>query len=227
MTDDSEREHARVGDEARRTAREADERVRAEAERIAADALTGATKDEGLRQLGVIYGGLIGVALIMVQPFLAATTLDVSARVSVYTFAVAIPLLAALVLVNRQEVFRGRRTTAVSVTIAQVIAQLAAFVGIVAGFWHITWIAGATFLAAGLVAVGVHSAGYWRVESPRERASSGPSGFAPTAPRSPGSPIYDAVGSSGACSSTRGRYSTSWMRPSKVRLSIMSSATSG
>ena len=36
-----------------------------------------------------------------------------------------------------------------------------------------------------------------------------------------------AVGSSGGCSSTRGRYSTSWMRPSKVRLSIISRATSG
>ena len=36
-----------------------------------------------------------------------------------------------------------------------------------------------------------------------------------------------AVGLSGGCSSTSGRYSTSWMRPSKVRLSIMSRATSG
>ena len=36
----------------------------------------------------------------------------------------------------------------------------AAFIGIVAGFWHITWIAGLTFLAAALVAVGIHSAGF-------------------------------------------------------------------
>jgi hypothetical protein len=35
------------------------------------------------------------------------------------------------------------------------------------------------------------------------------------------------VGASGGCSSTRGRYSTSWIRPSKVRWSIMSRATSG
>jgi hypothetical protein len=33
--------------------------------------------------------------------------------------------------------------------------------------------------------------------------------------------------SSGGCSRTRGRYSTSWMRPSKVRLSVISRATSG
>ncbi len=165
MTDDSQREDPRRADEVNRLARDAEERAR-EAERIAAGALTGESTMEGLRQLGVIYGGLIGVAVLMVQPFLVDTTLDASARVSVVAFAVAIPLLAALVLVNRQEAFRGRRTTSVSVTIAQAVAQLAAFVGIVAGFWHITWIAGVTFLVAGLVALGVHSAGFWRVESP-------------------------------------------------------------
>ena len=104
----------------------------------------------------------------MVQPFLTAPSLDTSAEISIVAFAVAIPFLAALVMVNRQEAFRGRRTTSVTVTIARVIAQLAAFVGIVAGFWHITWIAGVTFLAAGLVAVGIHSAGYWRVEETHE-----------------------------------------------------------
>jgi hypothetical protein len=46
---------------------------------------------------------------------------------------------------------------------------VAAFVGIVAGFWHFTWITGVTFLAAGVVAVGIHSAGYWRLEERRSR----------------------------------------------------------
>ena len=107
----------------------------------------------------------------MVQPFLTAPSLDASSKVSIFAFSVAIPLLAALVMVNRQEAFRVRRTSSVTVTMAHVVAQLAAFVGIVAGFWHITWVAGVTFLAAGLVAVGVHSAGYWRLESTHEPTS--------------------------------------------------------
>jgi hypothetical protein len=41
--------------------------------------------------------------------------------VSIIAFAVAIALLAALVLVNWQEVFRGRRTKSVIVTVAQAI----------------------------------------------------------------------------------------------------------
>jgi hypothetical protein len=99
-----------------------------------------------------------------VEPFLTAPSLDASATISILAFAVAIPLLAALVMVNRQEAFRCRRTPSVMVTIAQAVAQSAAFVGIVAGFWHITWVAGVTFLVAGLVAVGIHSAGFWRLE---------------------------------------------------------------
>jgi hypothetical protein len=144
------------------------ERAMAASEPAKSEALTGPMTQEVLRQLGLIYGGLILIGVYMVQPFLTAPTLDASAKISIVAFAVAIPLLAALVLVNRQEAFRGRRTTSVTVTIAHAVAQLAAFVGIVAGFWHITWIAGMTFLAAGLVAVGIHSAGYWRVEQPDE-----------------------------------------------------------
>jgi hypothetical protein len=154
MKEDSEREQARVAaEQARRMAQE----VRAKVE-------APGMKQEWLRQDGVIYGGLIGIAVVMVQPFLAATSLDVSAKISIIAFSVAIPLLAGLVMINRLEVFRRRRTPSLTVMVAKPLAQSSAFVGIVAGFWHILWIAGVGFLAAGLVAVGVHSAGYTRLE---------------------------------------------------------------
>ena len=173
MRDDSAEEHARVAEEAKRTAHEQAqaevERARTISERAKSlGELTGPMTQEVLGQLGLIYGGLILIGVYMVQPFLTAPSLDASAKVSIVAFAVAIPLLAALMMVNRQEAFRGRLTTSVTVTIAKVLAQLAAFVGIVAGFWHITWIAGVTFLATGLVAVGIHSAGWWRVEQPHD-----------------------------------------------------------
>jgi hypothetical protein len=47
----------------------------------------------------------------------------------VVAFSVAIVLLAALVLVNRQETFRGRMTTSLVVEAARVVAQLGAVVG--------------------------------------------------------------------------------------------------
>jgi len=169
VSEDSEYEQAH--EEARRATEEAlarADQAKAEAERLTAEALTGEMLHEGLRQQGAIYGGLIGIAVVMVQPFLIATSLDTSATICVVAFSVAIPLLAALVMVNRQEVFRGRRTPSVTVTVMQATAQLAAFVGIVAGFWHITWVAGVGMLVAGLVAVLVHSAGWWRLEVTRK-----------------------------------------------------------
>lgn len=171
MRDDSPEERTRVAEEAKRTAHEqaqaAEEGARGVSEQ-ATEALTGLMAHEVVGQVGLIYGGLIVICLWMVQPWLTAPSLDASAKVSIVAFAVAIPLLAALVMVNRQEAFRGRLTTSVTVAIARVVAQMAAVVGIVAGFWHITWIAGVTFVAAGLVAVGIHSAGFWRVEQPDE-----------------------------------------------------------
>jgi hypothetical protein len=107
-------------------------------------------EQEWVRQTSLKYGGLIAIGMVMVQPFLTAASLDLSARISILAFSVAIPLLAALMLVNRQEAFRRRRTKSVLVTIAEVVAQVCAFAGVVAGFWHILWIAGVGVLAAGL-----------------------------------------------------------------------------
>jgi hypothetical protein len=171
MTEDSEREHRRAADEAIRAAEERARRETMDAERLQAEALSGPMAKELLGQQGVIYGALIIIGVYMVTPFLTAPSLDASATTSIVAFAVAIPFLAALVLVNRQEAFRGRRTPSVTVTIAQGVGQGAALVGIVAGFWHITWVAGVTFVVAAFVAMGIHSAGFWRLESARGSTS--------------------------------------------------------
>ena len=126
---------------------------------------------ELIRQNSLGYGGLIAIGVVLVQPFLTAVSLDPSAKICIAAFSVAIPLLAALILVNRQEVFRRRRTKSTLVAITQVIAQGCAFVGVVAGFWHILWIAGAGVLTAGLTGVAVHSAGYARLERDQERTA--------------------------------------------------------
>jgi hypothetical protein len=123
-----------------------------------------ALEQEWVRQNNLAYGGLIAVALVMIQPLITAARLDVSAKISVVSFAVAIPLLAALVLVAHQETFRRRATKSVVVNVAKAVAQACAILGVVAGFWHITWIAGVAMLAGAFVALGVHSAGFTRLE---------------------------------------------------------------
>lgn len=76
----------------------------------------------------------------------------------------AIPLLAALILLGQQEAFRRRTARSPLVAVAKSVGQMGAFVGLVAAFRHIQWVAGVVFLGAGLVGTGVHSAGYWRLE---------------------------------------------------------------
>jgi len=119
--------------------------------------------EEWLRQEDLTYGGLIAIGIVMVQALLPYP-LDTSAMTCVIAFAVAIPLLAALIMVNRQEQFRRRRTSSRIVAGAKAIAQGAAFLGLVAGFWHLHWIAGVVVLGSSLVAVGVHSAGFTALE---------------------------------------------------------------
>ena len=57
------------------------------------------------------------------QPFLAVPSLDLAATISVVAFAVAIPLLAALILLNEEEAFRQRPTRSRFVDVGKVIAQ--------------------------------------------------------------------------------------------------------
>jgi uncharacterized membrane protein YfcA len=148
---------------ARREAAEAGERARAEAAK-AAQPPTPQQAQEWIRQNNIANAGLLGAAFIMVEGFLTARSLDVSGKICVVAFAVAIPLLAALLLVGQQEVFKRHSTESVLVKVAKAVAMASFFVGIVAGFWHITWIAGVAMLATAIVAMGVHSAGYSRLE---------------------------------------------------------------
>lgn len=132
---------------------------------------------EWLRESDLINGGLILIGVYLVQPFLTAASLDLPARICVVAFSVAIPLLAALVLVNRRELSQHRATRSRLAVWTRVAAQNLAFVGVVAGFWHTSWIAGVGMLVSGLVAAAVHAAGWmglkWE-ETPTALEARGP-----------------------------------------------------
>jgi fatty acid desaturase len=136
-------------------------RIQQEVEDATADP---AAQEEWIRQSNLIYGGLAAAGLVVVQPFLTSSPLNLSAKICVIAFAVSIPLLAALLVLNRQEAFRHRATGSRLVSVAKAIAQGSAFVGIAAAFWHISMLAGIVFVLAGFFAVGVHSSGYIHLE---------------------------------------------------------------
>jgi hypothetical protein len=137
------------------------ERIRQEVEDASSDP---ASQEEWIRQSNLIYGGLAAAGLVIVQPFLTESSLDPSATVCVVAFAVSIPLLAALLVLNRQEAFRRRASKSRLVGVAKAVAQGSAFVGITAAFWHISLIAGIVFLVMGFVALSVHTSGFVQLE---------------------------------------------------------------
>jgi hypothetical protein len=175
VKEDAEHEPKRLKEDAERQAKLLKEQAERDAERFVQRLMQDADlQQEWIRQDDLIYGGLMAIGIVMIQPFLTATSLDTSATICVVAFAIAIPLLAALILVNRHETFRRRRTSSRTVEVARAVAQFSAFVGLVAGFWHIHWIAGAGVLLSASVAVGVQSAGFTRLEAkPAEEKPSG------------------------------------------------------
>ncbi|MGV9382844.1 hypothetical protein ACWDRB_43995 [Nonomuraea sp. NPDC003707] len=132
-------------------------------------------QEEALRQNNLMYGGLIAVGVVLVQPFLTSgvASLDLSAQICVITFSLSIPILSALIMLNRHETYRRRMTRSVLVLAAQQAALGLGFVGVVAGFWHIMTIAGIAILVGTILGVAVHSAGYVRVEEDDAQATPG------------------------------------------------------
>ena len=172
VTEDAEHQAKRLKEDAEHEAQRLQKDKVDEAEWLAQHI----TKDpelqqEWIRQDNLAYGGLIAIGIVLVQPFVGGASLDTSGMICAVAFAIAIPLLAALILVNQQETFRRRRTSSRIVAVARATAQASAFVGVVAGFWHIHWIAGVGVLVSALVAVGVQSAGITRLELGERPAS--------------------------------------------------------
>jgi hypothetical protein len=172
VTEDAEHQAKRLKENAEREAQRFQKDKQDEAEWLAQHVTQDPElQQEWIRQDNLAYGGLIAIGIVLVQPFVAGASLDTSGMICAVAFAIAIPLLAALVLVNQQETFRRRRTSSRIVAVARATAQASAFVGVVAGFWHIHWIAGVGVLVSALVAVGVQSAGITRLELAERPAS--------------------------------------------------------
>lgn len=117
---------------------------------------TPAEKKKYAKQNSLMYGGLIAVGVVILQGFLTASPLGVSGRISMIAFAISLPLLAVLLMLDEWQ--SGEQAPSPSMTddAAKAIALLSSLVGVVAAFWHIDWSAGVAVIAAGVVALGVY-----------------------------------------------------------------------
>jgi len=105
--------------------------------------------DNTTDQSSVWSGGLIAIGVVIFQVFLSSSKLDLAAYISIYAFALAIPILACNILVNfaRRRSARGIRKERASIReiLFYLVGILAACVGIASAFLHISRIAAALF----------------------------------------------------------------------------------
>jgi uncharacterized membrane protein HdeD (DUF308 family) len=109
------------------------------------------------RQNNLLYLGLIGIGTVLVQPFVTESDLDGSATTCVVAFAVAIPLLAVLSMLNQLEELHGKPLYSLAAGLSKAVGLLSAMAGVVAAFWHIHWLAGIGILVSGLAAMAVYA----------------------------------------------------------------------
>ncbi|WP_433164438.1 hypothetical protein [Kribbella sp. CA-247076] len=105
------------------------------------------------KQNNLLYLGLIGIGTVLVQPFVTESDLDPSATVCVVAFAIAIPLLAVLSMLNQLEELHGTTLYSRAAGFAKGLGLLGAMTGVVAAFWHIHWLAGLGIVVSGLTAM--------------------------------------------------------------------------
>ena len=91
-------------------------------------------------------------------------SLDVSSKISVVAFSLAIPLLAVLVVLTQvQSLYRYASYPGYFVA-AKTVGQVSAFVGVGAAFWHVLWLAGVLVLVSGIVGFALYATYYKRLE---------------------------------------------------------------
>ena len=121
-------------------------------------------KESWIQQDNLIYGGMLAIGLVLLQAFMEQNPRDVPSTVGTISFAAAMPLVGVLIMLNQMQSYHHRMIPAWYLHAAKAIANAGSFTGVVAAFWHVSWVAGVVVLASGTVAIGVHSAVSSRLE---------------------------------------------------------------
>lgn len=114
------------------------------------DNTTPEQKAAWVRQDNLTYGGLIAIGTVIIQPFLTVSSLDLTAMIAVISFAIALPHLAVMVLIEDWPSPEGYPSLRLLPSIAKSLGLTFSMIGIGAAFWHISWIAGVVVSVSGI-----------------------------------------------------------------------------
>ncbi len=92
------------------------------------------------------------------QALIAINATDPPAVIALLAFAIALPMMGTLVMLKvvlaryRYASFPGY------ITFAYFVGEGGAAVGVVAAFWHVSWVAGVLIVVSGLAGLGIYFA---------------------------------------------------------------------
>ncbi len=115
-------------------------------------------KKEYILESNAVLAGLIGISVVIVQALISIKATDPATLISILAFAIALPIMAALVMINtvlaryRYASFPGY------LTLTYFVGEGGAGVGVVAAFWHLSWIAGVLIVVSCLAGFAVYFA---------------------------------------------------------------------
>ncbi|TMC21053.1 MAG: hypothetical protein E6J34_10755 [Chloroflexi bacterium] len=99
-------------------------------------------------------GGLIAVALVILQGFFTLNPIDPPVFISITAFAVAIPILSCNLLTNFLRKRSGKKPTYRVLEILFYYGGIfAALVGTGAAFWHTSWVLALVFAFTSVIAL--------------------------------------------------------------------------
>ncbi len=108
-----------------------------------------------IRESNSVLAGLIGISVVILQALIAIKANDPPARIALFAFAVALPMMSMLVMLNVSLARHRYASFPAYVTFASVLGEGGAAVGVVAAIWHVSWVAGLLIMVSALVGLGV------------------------------------------------------------------------
>ena len=123
-----------------------------------------ATRPDWTQQQLIAYGSPVAIGVVILQAFLTAPPLDLPSVISVLAIAVSLPMLSSAVLIVHAQTSYEYASWPSYLTLVIVIGQTAAFIGVVAALWHISWVVGIVVVVSALLGLAAYRTYLKRLE---------------------------------------------------------------
>jgi hypothetical protein len=121
-----------------------------------------------------VCGGLLAICLIIFQDFIQLGISNRYAFIAVISFAVAFPCLVGVLMSNNHEAKYPYMHHAKFFNSIYAIGILSSFIGVLATFWYLSWIAGVIFLGVALGAFVLNIAHYRQLSEDKDGLKKAP-----------------------------------------------------